>query len=62
LEDLPWRGGRRMGLFSNLISFAAGIYTGVYVSQNYNNVPKVEDPKTLLKKLQDYLEDVKKDK
>jgi len=51
-----------MGLLGKIVAFGLGVYTGVYVSQNYEHVPKVEDPRALIEKLQQYLESHKKDK
>ncbi|XP_017860996.1 PREDICTED: uncharacterized protein LOC108612576 isoform X3 [Drosophila arizonae] len=33
-----------------LLTFGAGVYTGVYVSQNYE-VPRVDDPPKLVEKM-----------
>jgi hypothetical protein len=50
-----------MGFFRGLIIFAAGAYAGVYACQNYD-VPRVDDPQNLLKKVQDYLKQYEKPK
>lgn len=36
------------------VIFGAGLYTGVYVAQNYK-IDKVEDPKVLFEKAQSYV-------
>ncbi|EDW70010.2 uncharacterized protein [Drosophila virilis] len=43
-----WTGGRVL-LFS-MLTFGAGVYTGLYVSQNYE-VPRVDDPPKLVEKM-----------
>jgi len=43
-----------MGLFKGLFLFGVGLYSGVYVCQNYD-IPKMDDPEKLLKKAKDYL-------
>ncbi|XP_039764931.1 uncharacterized protein LOC120637255 [Pararge aegeria] len=43
----PW-------LIKNSIIFGTGIYTGVYIAQNYQ-IDKVEDPKALFEKAQCYV-------
>lgn len=44
----PFWTGRRVMLFS-MLTFGAGVYTGIYVSQNYE-VPRVDDPKKLVER------------
>ncbi|XP_028037367.1 uncharacterized protein LOC114248354 [Bombyx mandarina] len=41
-------------MFKGLIIFGAGVYTGVYVAQNYQ-IEKVEDPKALFEKAQAFV-------
>lgn len=48
-----------MGLAKGLLLIAIGAYGGVYACQNYD-VPKVDDPQALLKKVQDYLKQFEK--
>ncbi|KAH8306909.1 hypothetical protein KR044_000953 [Drosophila immigrans] len=54
-ESLPpcprkplWTGGRVL-IFSTL-TFGAGVYTGIYVSQNYE-VPRVDNPQKLVERM-----------
>jgi len=49
-----------MGLFGKVVSFGLGVYAGIYYSQNAETCPKVEDPATLLKRLQAYIEEIEK--
>lgn len=42
-------------LAKNSIIFGTGIYTGVYIAQNYQ-IDKVEDPKTLFEKAQAFIQ------
>lgn len=49
-----------MGLFNFMTGFAAGVYTGLYLSKNYN-VPEVPGPNEILDKLKKLSEDYKKD-
>ncbi|XP_034482703.1 uncharacterized protein LOC117788144 isoform X1 [Drosophila innubila] len=44
----PFWTGRRVVIFS-MLTFGAGVYTGIYVSQNYE-VPRVDDPKKLVER------------
>ncbi|XP_075992453.1 uncharacterized protein LOC142987522 [Anticarsia gemmatalis] len=37
-----------------IIIFGAGVYTGVYIAQNYK-IDKVEDPKILFEKAQTFI-------
>jgi hypothetical protein len=48
-----------MGAFRGLILLAIGAYAGVYAAQNYD-VPRVDDPQNILKKIQDYLKQYEK--
>ncbi|CAF1553574.1 unnamed protein product [Adineta steineri] len=43
-----------MALLRTLITFSAGVYAGIYASQNYE-VPKAESPKQLYERLAAYL-------
>ncbi|EDV97298.1 uncharacterized protein LOC6557380 [Drosophila grimshawi] len=43
-----WTGGRVL-VFS-MVTFGAGVYTGVYVSQNYE-VARVDDPQKLIERM-----------
>lgn len=43
-----------INMIKALVIFGAGVYTGVYVAQNYK-IEKVEDPKVLFEKAQTYL-------
>lgn len=47
-------------MFRGLFVFGAGVYTGIYVAQNYD-VQKVDDPASLLNKLKAYLDEVAKE-
>jgi len=48
-----------MAFFRTLLTFSAGVYAGIYASQNYE-VPKVGSPKELFQQLSDYLSKYKK--
>lgn len=37
-----------------VLTFGAGVYAGVYLSQNYN-VPKVDEPQELFRKTVEYV-------
>ncbi|CAH0700497.1 unnamed protein product [Spodoptera exigua] len=45
-----------INMIKGLVIFGAGLYTGVYVAQNYK-IDKVEDPKVLFERAQAYLKD-----
>ena len=40
-----------------LLTFGAGVYCGIYLSQSYD-IPKVSDPKELVSKVKDFLSEV----
>jgi hypothetical protein len=42
-----------------LLTFGAGLYAGVYLSQNYE-VPRVDDPQALWAKIKSYAEEHRK--
>ncbi|XP_074096223.1 short transmembrane mitochondrial protein 1-like [Cotesia typhae] len=42
-----------------LVTFSAGIYTGIYISQNYE-VPRVDEPAKILERLKEFADDHKK--
>lgn len=42
-----------------LISFGLGVYTGLYLSQNYE-IPKIDDPSQILVKLKEFAEDYRR--
>uniref|UniRef100_A0A158N7M5 Uncharacterized protein n=5 Tax=Anopheles TaxID=7164 RepID=A0A158N7M5_ANODA len=42
-----------------LLTFGAGVYTGIYVSQNYE-VPRVDEPGKLLEKAKEFADQYKK--
>ena len=48
-----------MGLLRGLLLLGIGFYGGIYASQNYD-VPKVDDPQMILKRVQDYLKQYEK--
>ncbi len=48
-------------VLGKLLVFGAGIYGGIYLDQNYK-VPRVDDPKELWEKLQEWMSQYKKDK
>ena len=50
-----------MGVLKSLMLLAIGAYGGVYACQNYD-IPRVDDPQNLLKKVQDYLKQFEKPK
>ncbi|XP_076350948.1 uncharacterized protein LOC143247186 [Tachypleus tridentatus] len=41
------------------VTFGLGVYTGIYIAQNYQ-VPRVDEPKELWKKIKDFAETYKK--
>ncbi|XP_030385237.1 uncharacterized protein LOC115632285 isoform X4 [Scaptodrosophila lebanonensis] len=43
-----------------LLTFGAGIYTGIYISQNYE-VPRVDDPPKLIEKLNEKIRELADD-
>ncbi|KAH8370460.1 hypothetical protein KR093_003590 [Drosophila rubida] len=43
-----WTAGR--ALFFSTLTFGAGVYTGIYVSQNYE-VPRVDNPQKLVERM-----------
>uniref|UniRef100_A0A1B0CJR4 Uncharacterized protein n=1 Tax=Lutzomyia longipalpis TaxID=7200 RepID=A0A1B0CJR4_LUTLO len=42
-----------------LLTFGAGVYCGIYISQNYE-VPRVDEPGKLVDKITEYIEQQKK--
>jgi len=44
-----------------LITFSLGIYTGIYLSQNYE-LPRVDDPSKIIEKIKEYADEHKKNK
>ncbi|KAH8273020.1 hypothetical protein KR026_009934 [Drosophila bipectinata] len=42
------------------ITFGAGVYTGIYVSQNYE-VPRVDDPQKLVQRLNEKVKELMED-
>lgn len=44
---------------SEQLTFGAGVYTGIYVSQNYE-VPRVDEPGKLLEKAKEFADQYKK--
>ena len=48
-----------MGLIKGLVIFAAGAYTGIYACQHYN-VPPMDEPKEIWKKIQEFLKEHEK--
>ncbi|KAH8258737.1 hypothetical protein KR038_005164 [Drosophila bunnanda] len=47
---------KRILSFSSL-TFGAGVYTGIYVSQNYE-VPRVDDPQKLMERLNEKMKEL----
>lgn len=47
-------------MFRGFWTFALGVYAGVYLSQNYE-VPKVDDPQSIIKKIKEYADSHRKD-
>lgn len=41
--------------------FGTGVYTGMYVAQNYPDVPKVDEPEKILEKVQNIFAEAKKE-
>ncbi|EDW40310.1 GL25182 [Drosophila persimilis] len=52
----PFWNFKRTLCFS-LLTFGAGIYTGIYTSQNYQ-VPHVDDPQTLVQRMNDKIREL----
>jgi hypothetical protein len=48
-----------MGLLKGLMLVGVGVYAGIYACQNYD-VPRVDDPQNIMKKIQDYLKQYEK--
>lgn len=48
-----------MGVLKGLFLIALGAYGGIYACQNYD-IPKIDDPQNILKKVQDYLKQFEK--
>ena len=48
-----------MGLLKGLFLIGIGAYGGIYACQNYN-VPRVDEPKEVLNKIQEYLKQYEK--
>ncbi|XP_032597149.1 uncharacterized protein LOC6556873 isoform X1 [Drosophila grimshawi] len=44
-------------MFLCVLTFGAGVYTGLYVSQNYE-VPRVDDPKKLMERLNEKISEL----
>ncbi|KAH9520610.1 hypothetical protein DERF_004310 [Dermatophagoides farinae] len=44
-------------MLRGLLIFAAGVYTGIYASQNYD-VPQVDKPQELLNRVKIWLNDI----
>lgn len=42
-----------------IVSFGAGVYAGVYISQNYQ-VPRVDEPQELWRKVKDFADQYRK--
>ncbi|CAM1298141.1 Uncharacterised protein g2033 [Pycnogonum litorale] len=47
-------------MFKVLVSFAVGVYTGIYLQQNYK-IPNVDEPSELWKKLKEFADTYRKD-
>jgi len=43
-------------MFKFLLTFGAGVYTGIYLSQNYE-VPRVDEPGKLIEKVSQSIKD-----
>ncbi|XP_017093246.2 uncharacterized protein [Drosophila bipectinata] len=54
-----WTFNRAM--FFSMITFGAGVYTGIYVSQNYEQVPRVDDPQKLVQRLNEKVKELMED-
>ncbi|BFF98767.1 uncharacterized protein DMAD_06835 [Drosophila madeirensis] len=52
----PFWNFKRTLCFS-MLTFGAGIYTGIYISQNYE-VPRVDDPQKLVQKMNEKLREL----
>lgn len=62
---LPLLRRKNMGILRTFFVFGLGVYSGVYLSQNYE-LPRVDDPSTLyeksVKSFNEYLDKYKKDR
>lgn len=47
-------------MFGKFLSFVVGIYAGIYIDQHYK-LPKVDDPKAIWSKIQEFSSQYKKD-
>jgi len=43
-----------------LLTFSAGIYAGIYITQNYT-LPRVDDPTELMEKVKEFTDKYRKD-
>ena len=48
-----------MGILRGLLIFGAGVYAGMYVTQNYK-VPQVDKPEELISRAKSWFEEVNK--
>jgi len=48
-----------MGVFSGVLMLAIGVYSGIYIDQNYK-VPRIDEPKELWRKVKDFASQHKK--
>ncbi|VVC30803.1 Protein of unknown function DUF4535 [Cinara cedri] len=51
----------KMGVVSHFVALGLGVYSGIYVAQNYE-VAKVDEPSVVIDKLKRYLEEILKPK
>ncbi|XP_025408930.1 uncharacterized protein LOC112682519 [Sipha flava] len=51
----------KMGLVSHVVTLGLGVYTGIYLSQNYD-IAKVDEPQVVIDKVKNYLETILKPK
>ncbi|KAK9307684.1 hypothetical protein QLX08_002087 [Tetragonisca angustula] len=46
-------------MFRFLITLGIGIYTGIYISQNYE-IPRVDDPSKIIERIKEIADEYKK--
>ena len=44
-------------MFRGLLIFSFGIYTGIYLTQNYSDIPQVDAPQDLYSKFKQWCQD-----
>ena len=44
-------------MLRGLLIFSAGLYTGIYITQNYSDIPQVDTPQDLYAKFKQWCQD-----